>query len=268
MGGSQFGFPAITPVVKRLLILNFGIFFVTFVLAQIDVSAARFVLEYLAINPSHWFVGAPYFPFWEPVTSGFLHSLSDPMHVIRNMLGLYFFGTLLEGILGARRFVWVYFGALIAGSLAHLVFQPWSDPGVSAVGASGAVLGVLVMAAVLRPNQQVILIFIPISLKWLAIGVLGLDVYFLLQELGGVQDRVAHWVHLGGAAFGFVAARKGWIWKDPITDWKIKQEQRQRAQVQTDDLKMDELLAKIHKEGMSSLSKRERAFLKKVSNRG
>jgi len=268
MGRPQFNFPTITPVVKKLLILNFGIFFVTYALSLAPGGAGAFLIDYLAVNPSQWFANPPYFPFWQPLTSGFLHSTNDLGHVVFNMLQLYFFGTMLEGILGSRRFLWVYLGALLAGSFAHLLFQPFDNPGIGAIGASGAVLGVLIMTAVLRPNTRVLLLFIPVSLKWIAIGLVCFDVFGLMQGLRGAPDMVAHWVHLGGAGFGFLAARKGWIWKDPISDWKVKQERRQASQIEDEDLKMDDLLGKIHKEGMSSLSSRERAFLKKVSNRG
>lgn len=268
MGGSQLSFPRITPVVKSLLILNFGIFALTYALSIAPGGVGGLLMDYLAVQPNQWFVNPPYFPFWQPLTSGFLHSTHDLGHVAFNMLQLYFFGTMLEGILGSRRFLWVYLGALLTGSVAHLLFQPFANPAVGAVGASGAVMGVMIMTAVLRPNARVILIFIPVSLKWIAIGLVCLDIFGLMEGFRGQPDMVAHWVHLGGAGFGFFAARKGWIWKDPITDWKVKQERRQVEQLQTEDLKMDDLLAKIHKEGMSSLSARERAFLKKVSNRG
>ncbi len=158
-------------------------------------------------------------------------------------------------------------GALLSGSFAHLLFQGMIDGSVGSVGASGAVLGVVIMTAVLRPNARVILLFIPVTLKWLAIGLVALDLFGLMRGFQGNSGMIAHWVHLGGMAFGFLAARRGWIWLDPITGWKIKQEQRQAAQAEDENLKMDDLLAKIHREGMSSLSKRERAFLKKVSNR-
>ena len=263
----QIGFPTVTPVVKKLLILNFGIFLAMYVLRAVDPGTAYFLELHLGARPVDWFVGPPWFPVWQLVTSGFLHSLDSLGHIFWNMLQLYFFGTMLEGIIGPRRFTWVYLGAVVCGSLAHIVFQPLSDPQAYAIGASGGVLGVLLMIAVLRPNTRVLLLFVPVTLKWVVIGLIAFDVFGLMQEFQGQSDQVAHWGHLGGATFGFVAARRGWIWLDPITGWKIKQEQRQAAQAQDEDLKMDDLLAKIHRDGMSSLSKRERAFLKKVSNR-
>lgn len=128
-------------------------------------------------------------------------------------------------------------------------------------------MGILIMAAVLRPHTRVLLIFIPVTLKWLVIGLVAIDVYGLLQDLKGNGGNIAHWVHLGGAAFGFLAARKGWIWLDPIEKWQSLLVARQAEREQNDELRMDDLLDKIHREGMNSLSRREKAFLKKVSSR-
>ena len=215
-----------------------------------------------------WGDWLPFFvPFWQLVTHGFLHS-PDPMHVLWNMLQLYFFGTILEGILAGNRFLYLYFGAMLGGALAHLLIQPLiGEANIAAVGASGAVLGVVVGAAVLRPDTQVLLLFIPVKLKWLAIGIVGIDLIRALQNIKAPVDNIAHWVHLGGAAFAFFAIRKRWVWTDPIEAWRTRRAQKVAHQRHEEDLKMDDLLAKIHKEGMGALTKREREFLKKVSSR-
>ena len=264
----RLGLPTVTPMVKRLLILNFGIYLATFLLELASTSAFRGVYDYLGLRPSMWGEWLPFFvPFWQLITHGFLHS-PDPMHVIFNMLQLYFFGTILEGILDSRRFLVVYFGAMLGGALAHLVFQPLiGEANISAVGASGAVLGVVVGAAVMRPDAQILLLFIPVKLKWLAIGIVGIDLIRALQNIKAPVDNIAHWVHLGGAAFAFFAIRRRWIWSDPLGSWRARRAQKAADQRQEEDLKMDDLLAKIHKEGMGSLTKREREFLKKVSSR-
>ena len=266
-GGPQLGFPTVTPVVKKLLVLNFAIWVLTFLLSLARPEVVEGLYGYLSLRSDQWFVSAPWLPLWQPLTSGFLHAPNDGWHVILNMVQLYFFGTMLEGILGSRRFLWVYLGAMFAGALLHLTLQPLSDPSVGAVGASGAVLGVMIMTAVLRPQTRVIVMFVPVTLKWLAIGLIALDLIGLAKGLAGQGGMVAHWVHLGGAVFGFAAARKGWIWKDPILNWQNKQIERQASRERDDELRMDDILAKIHKEGMSSLSRSEKTFLKKVSSR-
>ena len=117
----------------------------------------------------------------------------------------------------------------------------------------------------MRPNSQVLLLFIPVKLKWLAIGVAALNVIGVLDKSG--SSSTAYWIHLGGMAFSFIVVRKGWIWSDPLDDWRSRRAVKVAEQQQSDDLKLDDLLAKIHSEGMSALTKREREFLKKVSGR-
>ncbi|MEM7518701.1 MAG: rhomboid family intramembrane serine protease, partial [Planctomycetota bacterium] len=190
-----------------------------------------------------------------------------PGHLIGNLLQIYFFGTMVEQIIGTRRFAAVYTGALLAGGLLHLFMQGILEPQSYAVGASGAALGLTITAAVLRPNAMVLLLFIPIALKWLAIGIVALDFYGLVESLRGRGGQVAHWVHLGGAAFGFIAAKKNWIWIDPIEAWQKRKQAAAVEKRQSEDKRMDELLAKISAEGMNSLSRSEKEFLKRVSSR-
>jgi hypothetical protein len=109
----------------------------------------------------------------------------------------------------------------------------------------------------------------PIKLMWLAIFVVAGDAFSILTNLrdGVPSDGVAHWVHLGGAAFGGLVAWKGWIWLDPIARWQAKRAVATEVRRQKDELQVDELLVKIQKEGINSLTRREKEFLKKASQR-
>ena len=156
---------------------------------------------------------------------------------------------------------------MLVGALAHLLLQPLVNANAPAIGASGAVLGVVIATAVLRPNTTVILLFIPVTLKRLAIGIVALGVIGALPGRRGQPDGVAHWVHLGGAGFGFLAARRGWVWLDPIERVQRRRERSARSKRISEDEQMDQLLAKISREGMNSLSRSEKAFLKRVSSR-
>ena len=77
----------------------------------------------------------------------------------------------------------------------------------------------------------------------------------------------AHWVHVGGALFGGLAARYGLIWKDPIQGFEERRSVKAEQKRVGDEAKMDELLSKIHDEGINSLSRAERDFLKRMSKR-
>lgn len=265
--GPQLAMPSLTPVVRWLLVANASLWALLFVVWLVDPGAPAAANVWLGIDPRAW--KQLLIPIWQPFTYGFLHAVPTPFHLFWNMLQLYFFGTLLEGIVGPRRFAVFYGGAMLSGALLHLAMGLLSV-GVTApaVGASGAVLGVVVGAAVLRPHARVILLLFPISLMWLAIGIVAIDAIQLASALRvGGSDGVAHWVHLGGALFGFLAARYGLIWRDPVAELERKVESRKVQRAQDDELEMDRLLEKIHREGMSALSRREREFLKRVSRR-
>ncbi|MEZ5976097.1 MAG: rhomboid family intramembrane serine protease [Planctomycetota bacterium] len=112
-----------------------------------------------------------------------------------------------------------------------------------------------------------IFVIFPMTLRTMALIVVGLDVFYLLVSLKGQSDGVAHWVHLGGAAFGFLWARQGAIWKDPVEELEKRRIAQARQAAQDDEARMDQLLDRINRDGISSLSDREREFLKRMSER-
>jgi membrane associated rhomboid family serine protease len=264
----QVALPRWTKVTRRLLIANVAIFLLSFLTFLVAEDAYRAIVRHLALAPEQWRALFPIVPLWQLFTYGFLHSVTDPFHVIGNMLMLYFFGTMLEEMLGSRRFLLTYGAAQLAGALLFLVPAFFTESSARAVGASGAVYGVMIAVATLRPRQTVFLLFIPVTLKILALGILALTIFgaLLALKLPGA-DSTAHLVHLGGIAYGFLAVRSGLIAKDPL---EILERRRAIAQVEKqagDEQRMDELLAKISREGMNSLSRGERDFLRRVSAR-
>lgn len=132
------------------------------------------------------------------LTSGFLHV--DWMHLILNMYVLYAFGNIITNILGTSSFLIIYFGSLLVGSLYTLHFHK-NEPYYSAVGASGAVSGIVYCSILLVPNMQLYLFFaIPIPGYVFAVGYLLYSIYGMKQQLG----NIGHAAHLGGAIGGFV----------------------------------------------------------------
>lgn len=139
---------------------------------------------------------------WERlVTSAFLHA--DWMHLLFNMLTFYFFAPSLIGYLGSFRFLLIYFGAILGGSLLSL-YMYRKNPYYSAIGASGGVSGVLFAAIALDPHIGIMFMFIPVPIPgWIfAIAYLAYSIYGMRQTLG----NVGHAAHLGGALVGFVLA--------------------------------------------------------------
>lgn len=264
-GMPQLAVPRWTPMVKRLILANAAVYVLTLLLGFHE-AAYAWVLRVFGFWPAAWWHALPWIPVWQPFTYAFLHAKA-PSHLLWNMLMLFFFGSMLEEIIGGRRFLTAYVGALLAGALVHLVFSVVPPLGGRAIGASGACLGVLVALATLRPATRVLLLFIPVTLKALAIGVVALDLVWLTINLQGGVDGVAHGVHIGGALWGFWIARRGWIWHDPLVALEARRRARREERRISDEERMDQLLAKISREGMGSLTRSERAFLKRVSSK-
>jgi len=267
-GMSRVSFPRITPVVKWLLIVNVSVFlaqFATFLMTSAGGYTA--VLHHLALAPQSWIEGFPLVPVWQLVTHAFLHDVKSIWHLLFNMLILFFFGTMFEGIVGSRRFAIHYGAAMICGAALHIAVAFAGVTHAWAYGASGACMGVMIAVATLRPNQTMLMYFVPIRLKWMAILILAIDFMGALMELKGQPDGTAHFVHLGGIAYGFLAVRLGWIYKDPVEALERKRAVRAMVRESDDESRMDRLLEKIHKEGMSSLSRSEKDFLKRMSSR-
>lgn len=132
------------------------------------------------------------------VTSGFLHV--DLSHLFFNMFTLYFFADVVIQWFGPGKFLAIYFVSLIAGSLLAIFFHK-NEPQYSAVGASGAVTGVLYAAILLQPDMQLGIMFIPIPVPAYIIGI-----GYLLYSIYGMRSRlvnIGHTAHFGGAIGGF-----------------------------------------------------------------
>tara|TARA_B110000046_G_scaffold160726_1_gene173990 strand:- start:186 stop:839 length:654 start_codon:yes stop_codon:yes gene_type:complete len=132
------------------------------------------------------------------LTSGFLHV--DWMHLGFNMYALYVFGDIIATILGAIPFLIIYLGSLVSGSLYTLYYHK-KEPYYSAVGASGAVSGIIYSSILLFPDMQLLLFFaIPIPGYVFGVGYLLYSIYGMKKQVG----NIGHAAHLGGAIGGFV----------------------------------------------------------------
>jgi membrane associated rhomboid family serine protease len=132
------------------------------------------------------------------LSSGFLHV--DWMHLGFNMYALYVFGDIIATILGTVGFLIIYLGSLLAGSL-YTLFYHKKEPYYSAVGASGAVSGIVYASILLFPDMQLLLFFaIPIPGYVFGVGYLLYSIYGMKKQVG----NIGHAAHLGGAIGGFV----------------------------------------------------------------
>jgi len=132
-------------------------------------------------------------------SSGFLHV--DTQHLLFNMFTLYFFADIVVQDLGTLSFVLVYVGSLILGSVLSLYFHK-DEYHYSAVGASGAVTGILYSAILLRPEMSLYMFFVPIPIPAYVFGI-----GYLLYSIYGMKTRsgnIGHDAHFGGAIGGYV----------------------------------------------------------------
>ncbi|MCS3531749.1 rhomboid family intramembrane serine protease [Chryseobacterium sp. JUb7] len=137
------------------------------------------------------------------LSSGFLHA--DIMHLVFNMMTLYFFGPIILQGFGNLGFISIYFGSILLGNLFSLFIyqrQPW----YSAIGASGGVSGILFAAIAMLPTTGIYLFFIPIPIPGFIFGLIyfSYSVYMMLNP--NQHDNIGHAAHLGGAFFGLVYA--------------------------------------------------------------
>lgn len=135
------------------------------------------------------------------VSSGFLHA--DWMHLFFNMLSLYFFQEIVFQFFGMIGFLLIYFGSMILGNIFSLMIyknQPW----YSAIGASGAISGIIFSAIAIYPELKIGIFFIPVTGWIFGLLYFGYSVYMMLTP--NQWDSIGHSAHLGGAVFGIIYA--------------------------------------------------------------
>lgn len=179
----------------KLVVVNVLAFILFWILMLLNVLP----LDYVALNPESILYK---FYFWTFLTSMFMHG--GIFHLFVNMLSLFFVGSLIERILGRKRYFWFY---IVSGLFAGILFvvSPFVFPqdwGTYAVGASGALFGLVGLLMVLTPNLKVYMMFIPIPIrmKYAAPGMLV--VLWLISVAGNVP--IGNIAHLGGLVAGLV----------------------------------------------------------------
>jgi len=146
-------------------------------------------------------------------SSGFLHI--DNAHLFFNMFSLYIFADIVIQDLGIYSYIIIYLGSLLLGNLLSLYFHK-DEYHYSAVGASGAVMGVIYSAILLQPGMSLYLFFIPIPIPAYIFGI-----GYLLYSIYGMKNRVGnigHDAHFGGAIGGYVITLilASWLFKENL----------------------------------------------------
>ncbi len=245
-----------TPWVMRLIIANVAVYFVEMTMPRL-IDPLVFVPALVLMRP------------WSIVTYMFVHSPTSIMHILFNMIGLYFFGPRVEMRLGGTRFAQLYFVSGVAGALLSflLAFN------AAIVGASAAVFGVMLAFAWYWPHEKIFIWgILPVPARMLVLITTGLS---LFSGFTGSASGVADFAHLGGYAGAFLflkwmerssgaAKFKRAVQAAPreadrlISNWK-KVDPKTAHEVNRDEL--NRILDKISAQGLESLTPQERTFL-------
>ena len=259
--------------VVTLIVINVGIYLIDSLFFKnrlIDMMGAR---ASDLLHPWYW---------WRFLTYGFAHAPA-PMHVAGNMIGLFFLGRDVEYRYGRNEFLAFY---LICVVLSGMVWAAATlaagEPNALVIGASGAVVGVIVLFAFNFPKRTILLFFViplPAWVLGLLIVVMDLSGATGIHQTGG---NVAYVVHLAGAAFAALYYQLHWNITGLFSNWNLDIAKRRRSKfrvVNPDEMpergedtgddeltrQADAVLDKINREGIESLTRKERKILQKAS---
>jgi membrane associated rhomboid family serine protease len=247
-----------TPWVRRLIVANVVMFGL-----QTFVPGLTQALEYLP--------AAVLYRPWTIITYMFLHG--SITHILFNMIALYFFGMRVEDRLGGRDFLTLYLLSGIGGAALSLVLAPY----VPIIGASAAIMGVMMAFAMYWPRDKVFIWGVLPVEAWLLVGV------YVILDLVGFGAGIAHFAHLGGIATGFIYLK--WLdFRSPSRAWRKQvagsaaprplgngDALRTWREIRLDDLhpinreEVVRLLQKAQTQGTKSLTVEERATLNRFA---
>ena len=259
-------------IVGWLIVINVIVFFLDLMVQHLIPDTHRIVGLSLR--------GISRFFIWQPITYMFFHA--DPMHLLFNMLGLYVFGSEFERAFGGRRLLQFYGTCGFVGGIAYLIlsisvhrFFP-----IPLVGASGAIYGLLVAAVIFFPHIQVILIVFPMPIRVFAMIMAAILLMQILSP-GGISNPGGEICHLAGAATGILLFK---VWGllptlrgSPLFPVLFSDRQRQQQtekawekklrKIADEENEVDRILAKVHAQGLQSLTRAEKNLLARATRR-
>lgn len=248
----RMSFRNLTPIVKKLLIINLVVFFFQIL------GANQFLIRWFTVYPVSLAEGLQ---FWRYITYQFLHG--GLMHVLFNMLGLYFLGPVLEKHWGSKKFLFFYLGCGVVGGVFYPLLVAAKFLGVAPMlGASGAILGMLAACAILFPHFVVFIFLFPVPIRLAAIICIFISAVIILSRGENAGGEAAH---LGGMMAGAI-----YVWTQPMIKknrLKAKSETFEKKMNEQKNLQseVDRILEKVHNSGIQSLTAAEKKTLKKAT---
>ena len=209
---------------------------------------------------------------WSLITYGFLHGSFS--HLFWNMIMLFYFGNILVNYFGDKRLLNVFFNGILFGGIIYIIsynlFPVFTGVSSKMIGSSAGVMAILFYITSYNPNHTIRFFFLNIKLLYIAIFLLLMDIIQIPVENSG-----GHIAHLGGALIGFLMFRsfKGIDFVDIYTNLSTKKNNKKIKRNKTfsgsnfDQKKIDSILDKISESGYESLTKEEKNYLFKASNK-
>lgn len=282
-------------MLMKIVVINIAVFLVLNIISIVMIFAGeesgRFIVEQWVAMPGNF--GRLTRHAWTPLS--YMFSQIEPLHLIFNMLWLYWFGIVFQLLSTPKRMIGLYLLGGLGGAALYLLavntIPYFAGHGGLLIGSSASVIAIVTATAIMAPDYRMNLLFLgAVSLKWIAIVTIGID---LLSVTG--SNAGGHIAHLGGAAVGAIFAlglKRGHDITAPLNSLidAIVNLFRRRPKVRparfkasgapsaprpkapsaasaADQAELDKILDKIKKSGYSSLTADERARLFDVSRR-
>jgi len=249
------------PIAVPAIIAVNVVVFLAWQAARVDQALEQVMAGNFLVSTSHLLHGH----WWTLVTSAFSHI--DLWHIALNMFVLWSFGTILEKLWGTRIFLIFYFAAAVVASASHCFVSSvlMGNPNINALGASGAVSGLLLAFALLFPKHR-ILVFgvIPVPALVGALAFVAIDLWGLFAQTQGGGIGIGHGAHLGGALCGFLfwASYLRTRFKRPTNGTTV-----QMAMSPDEVEEFQRLRRKLDQEGPDALTPKEKVFLEEIRER-
>lgn len=270
--GSRFAFLALG-VIPTIIAINMAVFIAW------QTASPRLMLDHFTVSAENLAAGR----WWTLLTAAFSHI--KLFHILLNMLVLYGFGRMLEERWGTRRFLLFYLVAAVISSFAHPLTTWLGWPDGPALGASGALAALFMCFAIYYPHAKILFMFVLPLPAWLLVALLAaLDLYGLIDQRSGGQMissvKIGHAVHLAGSLCGLAYVfliergrlspgggrrrRRVRILHPEESPWRSA---APPEPFDPDERRLDDLLDKVSRGGLDSLSVEERDTLERISAR-
>jgi membrane associated rhomboid family serine protease len=257
---------------QKLIVINIIFFIIPLILNTFlwlfelkDIS----ILDYFVVEAD---LMSLIFKPWSLITYGFLHGSFS--HLFWNMIMLFYFGNILVNYFGDKRLLNVFFNGILFGGIIYIIsynlFPVFTGVSSKMIGSSAGVMAILFYITSYNPNHTIRFFFVNIKLLYIAVFLLLMDIIQIPVDNSG-----GHIAHLGGALIGFLMFRsfKGIDFVDIYTNLCTRKNNKKNKRNKTfsgsnfDQKKIDSILDKISESGYESLTKEEKNYLFKASNK-